>query len=112
MKPTEIIPDVGRPVAYYPSLAKVVGGVKAALLLCQIVYWSDKTKDEDGWIYKSVDAWEKETGLSYKEQRAARKKLLDIGVMQEWDDRAGKRLHFRFNRDALEDLWTHRQTAN
>lgn len=36
---------------------------KAALLLSQCVYWSDKTKDPDGWFYKTDDEWRDEIGL-------------------------------------------------
>lgn len=40
------------------------GDHKAAILLSQILYWSDKTKDKDGWFYKSYTDWQLETGLS------------------------------------------------
>ena len=40
------------------------GDHKAAILLSQILYWSDRTQDPDGWFYKSYTDWRAETGLS------------------------------------------------
>lgn len=49
---------------------KLLGGDhKAAILLSQILYWSDKTKDKDGWFYKSYADWQLETGLSETQVR-------------------------------------------
>ena len=47
-----------------------------ALLLSQIIYWSSRTNDPDGWFYKSAKEWEEElTGmqkwLKREERRAA-----------------------------------------
>lgn len=36
---------------------------RAALFLSQCVYWSDKTKDSDGWFYKTDAEWREELGL-------------------------------------------------
>ena len=44
---------------------KLLGGDhKAAILLSQILYWGDRTKDPDGWFYKSMASWHAEIGLS------------------------------------------------
>lgn len=48
------------------------GDIIAALLLSQIVYWSDKSKRKDGWFYKSYAEWKEELGLTqYRVKRAA-----------------------------------------
>jgi hypothetical protein len=39
------------------------GDIEAALFLSQCVYWSDKTKNKNGF-YKSVTEWQEETGLT------------------------------------------------
>lgn len=72
-----------RPVAYWPSLARLLGGVKPAVLFSQLLYWhGDKTvKAREGWFYKSVEELEEETGLTKLEQQSARKALLKIGVI-------------------------------
>ena len=36
----------------------------AALLLNQLLYWSDRTSDPEGWFSKSADDWQAELGLS------------------------------------------------
>lgn len=45
------------------------GDHKAAILLSQILYWGDRTKDRDGWFYKSYSDWQSETGLSESQVR-------------------------------------------
>jgi hypothetical protein len=48
------------------------GDINAALLLSQIIYWSDKTVRADGYFYKTYNDWEDELGLSkYQLSRAA-----------------------------------------
>lgn len=49
--------------------------IKAALLLSQIVYWSDKGGRGDGWFYKSADEWKAELGLTRGEVTRATKRL-------------------------------------
>src|SRR5664279_1440922 len=45
------------------------GDHKAAILLSQILYWGDRTKDPDGWFYKSYADWRAATGLSAAQVR-------------------------------------------
>ena len=40
------------------------GSLDGALLLSQIIFWSDKTKRPDGYFYKTYAEWEVETTLS------------------------------------------------
>lgn len=58
----------------------MTGETDAALLLGQILYWSDRTTDPEGWFFKSAKEWEEELGLSaYKVNRAV-KLLASWGV--------------------------------
>jgi hypothetical protein len=82
MKLSDLLEDGGRPVAYYPSLALVLGGVKEAISLCQLIYWTGKQSDKDGWIYKQSNEVKQETGLSWKEQKTARRNLIKLGVLK------------------------------
>ena len=43
---------------------KLTGDLNAAAVLNQIVYWTGKTKDPEGWFYKSYSDWQAEVGLS------------------------------------------------
>lgn len=68
-----------RPVAYYPSLARAVGSVTAALMLCQLLYWHGVKSGAT--FYKSVSDLLGETGLSTREQETARKLLVACGAI-------------------------------
>ena len=56
-----------RPVAVPPALIKAFGSVKLAILWSQFYYWSSRTTDKDGWIYKTHEQIFEETGLTRKE---------------------------------------------
>lgn len=90
-----------RPIAFSRGFVKLTGSINAALMLSQAMYWRKKTKDENGWFYKSRDEWEEETGMTRREQESARKKLLDSGLWEEWRDRINHRIYFRVKMDAF-----------
>ena len=71
-----------RPIAFHPILARLAGRATAGLLLSQLLYWCERASNEDGWVYKSADEWEKETTLSEDEQRGARKLLENLGIIE------------------------------
>ncbi len=62
MRVAEFVIDLGRTVAYYPSLKKITGSATSTILLCQLLYWTNKAKD--GWIWKTTSEIEEETGLT------------------------------------------------
>ena len=103
MRVADVLRELGRPIAYYPFLARYLGGVNAAVFFCQIFYWQDKATSEFG-VHKTVEELEQETGLSYEEQRAARTKLRAAGVLIETAKRIEHRTYFRVDEDALEQL--------
>ncbi len=105
MKLSDFLSDIGRPVAYYPKLAHEVGGVKAAVFLCQLIYWHGKQADADGWMFKSVEEWEDETGLTYWEQRGVRRELKKAGLLQEKHRRVEHVVYYRLNLEMLNELW-------
>jgi len=103
MKLTNYIIDLGRVVAVYPGLRKVTGSTTATILLCQFLYWLDKTSD--GWIYKDSYDLEEETGLSIYEQQTARKILVDKGILSEEYKRLDHKIAFRINQEVLNTMW-------
>jgi hypothetical protein len=105
VKVTEFLEDVGRPVAYYPSFARMLGSVTAALFICQLIYWTGKEKGADGWIYKEAVEIERETGLSWKQQKTARNILIRAGVLQERADRVRHRIYFRVKKEEFNKAW-------
>lgn len=95
-----------RPVAYHPLIAKLKHGEErlgcsAAVFFSQLLYWSDKGSNPDGWIWKTQEEFESETGLTRWEQETARERLLKFGLLEE--KRAGipARMHYRIDSDKL-----------
>jgi hypothetical protein len=103
LRVSDVLREVGRPVAYYPGLVKHLGSVKATVLFCQIFYWQDKATSELG-VHKTTDELRDETGLTYEEQRAARTELKRLGVLIETAKRIEHKIYFRIDEDALERL--------
>ena len=107
-KLSEAFEDVGRPVAYFPRVARAFGGVKQGLLLCQLYYWEGKQEDAEGWHHHTAEELTEQTGLSYKEQKMARRELRELGVLEEREERLLHRIYFRINVDRLNavyDAW-------
>lgn len=93
----------GRPIAYYPQLAKPLGGVNAVILFSHFLYWNERSDCALG-VYKSAAEIEDETGLSVQEQRTARKRLRDLGILIETEKRIEHRIYFRLNEAAFDAL--------
>jgi hypothetical protein len=72
-----------RPIAFHRCFVTLTGSVMAALMLSQAVYWQKRSKHEDGWWFKTRDDWTEETGMGRREQEGARKKLRNLGLLQE-----------------------------
>lgn len=75
------------------------GSIDHALFLSQILYWTDKTHDPDGWIYKSYAEWQREIFLSEYQVRKAANHLKGMGIL---DTKIRKvkgspTLHYRLN---------------
>lgn len=107
MKLSELLHDLGRPVAYSPKLAILIG-VKECVLFSQLIYWSDKA--EDGWIYKSIEELEAETGLSRHEQLSTRKSLSEAKLIETRNDRQSHRMYYKVCTDALDQIWEEKRS--
>lgn len=95
-----ILPLLDRPIAFQRSFIRLDIGVTAALFLSQITYWTNRS-DDDGWVYKTQEEWEEETGLSRYEQEGARKKLRSIGVLLEKRKGVPARLFYKVDNNVL-----------
>jgi hypothetical protein len=96
----------GRPIAFMRIFTKITDGktkvgVTGALMLSQAVYWSTRTKDNDGWFWKTADEWEEETGLTRREQETARKRLTKLGILEEKKMGVPCRMYFRIRESSL-----------
>ncbi|MEO8393963.1 MAG: hypothetical protein ABI700_13310 [Chloroflexota bacterium] len=92
----------------------LMGDHKAVLLLNQIIYWSDRTDDPQGWFYKTYADWQSELGLSrYEVSRivhgdariaAPQRTLKSIGVetvVRKARFTGNPTVHYRINREVL-----------
>ena len=106
MKLTKIL---GSPIAFHRCLAQLAGSVTSGLMLSQAVYWTDRTKDPEGWFWKTQDEWYEETMLSRKEQESARRRLREIAFQGKslWQEQlrgVPAKLYYRVDIDILECL--------
>jgi hypothetical protein len=70
----------GNIIAVNRFYVNLTGSLEAALLLAQIIYWSDRAKESGGWIAKSYAEWYEEIALSEYQVRTAMKALKPLGV--------------------------------
>lgn len=93
-----------RPIAFHRCFVDITGSVPAALFLSQAVYWSSRTKDLNGWFYKTQDEWEDETGITRRVQETVRKNLRDLGILEEVRRGTDPTLYYRINTDRVHQL--------
>ncbi len=103
MRPSESLKIAGKPIAYYPQLAKPLGSTNASILFSHFFYWHDKTENPLG-VYRTAEEIELETGLSVQEQRTARNKLKERGILIETEKRIEHRIYYKLDLDAFDDL--------
>jgi hypothetical protein len=72
-----------RPIAFHRLFAAIAGSVGGGVFLSQLYYWTERTDDPDGWIYKTAEEWYDETMLTRRELDSIRKALKDKGVVKE-----------------------------
>jgi hypothetical protein len=71
------------------------------LLLSQLLYWRERTNNPEGWVYKTHEEWEWETGLSRREQDTARRRLCNAGFIEERLAGMPARMFFRLKEEAI-----------
>ncbi|OTP93224.1 hypothetical protein [Gilliamella apicola] len=103
MNATDYMRAMGKPIAYYPKLAKPLGGVSAAILFSQLFYWQDKATSNLG-VYKTRDELEDETGLSHNEQRTAAKKLCEKGILIVTEKRLEHKTFYKIDNEKVNEI--------
>ena len=93
-----------RPIAYHAVLAKAVGSANAGIFLSQLLYWTPRAHDKDGWIYKTQQDIYEETALTRREQETARRLLRTAKVLEEKRAGVPSRLFFRVDMGCLAQL--------
>ena len=97
---SDILESLGKPIYYYPEIARAVG-TEAGLFLSSL---STGKPDKDGWISKSAREIRNETGLTKWQQMTVRKKLKKLGVIEEKPGGGAVKLQFRIRLDRLQRL--------
>lgn len=91
-----------------PILKMLDGDFAAALMLSQVIYWSERTTDPDGWFYKTNPEWEDEICLTREKIDRAAKVLEAFGVERIKRPVPGRGrsnapvFHYRLNREVFE----------
>lgn len=92
-----------KPIAYHPRLSQALGSVKAGLFVAQCLYWCGKGSDPE-WFYKTVHEFEKETGLTRKEQETAIRICKEKGIMETKLKQIPAKRHFKLHLKELKQL--------
>ncbi|WP_252509258.1 DNA-binding protein, partial [Acinetobacter baumannii] len=71
------------------------------LMLSQLVYWTSRTKDSEGWIFKTHHEWTQETGLTRREQDTARATLKSLKFISEKKMGVPRRVYYRVEHENL-----------
>lgn len=84
-------------------IKKFNGHYPSAVFLSQLVYWSDKGKSDDGYIYKSYKDWAKELCISTDTAKAIKKRLEDMGLIETKIKKinGAPTLHYKINEQAF-----------
>lgn len=75
-----------RPIAVHRNVIHLAGNAAAGIFLSQLIYWTRhgvEVSQRDGWVRKTADQWQLETGMTWKVQKRARKHLVDLGLIEE-----------------------------
>ena len=67
--------------AYNTDLTRMLKSVTASVFLNQLLYWSSRTGDVGGWIYKTSEDFEAEIGLTRHQQLSAQSLLEELGII-------------------------------
>lgn len=91
-------------VEYHPDCVTELQGVPAALILGNLLYWSDKQGDPGGWFRKSAEEMERETTVPERRQVFIRAMFATIGII-DWDRRGLPATgHYKVNHERIADL--------
>lgn len=82
---------------------KLKGDHCAALFLGQLIYWTGKGANLDGWIYKTYQDWEEELFIKKDKAMAIKKKLEELNLITTAVKKIGNTpvLHYKVNQENL-----------
>lgn len=89
-------------IHYQPGFG-IIFGVKAGLLLSQLLFWHGKGAKKP-WTYKTIEELRLETGLSRTEQQTAIKALVRLGILELTLKGVPAKRHFKIDIGKLHEL--------
>jgi hypothetical protein len=106
------VENIGSFVIHHPRFGEFLGSQNAALILELLIGWDGHQWDRDGWIKKTAEEMEIETGLTPKQQAPAIKLLLKLGVIEKKRKKVPACNHFRIDKKSLQNQWIDWVKAN
>lgn len=100
---------------YHPRLARFFGSLTAAVFVQQLFFLQKICHNKTLGVYKTIEEWTEEVGLSRCEQRTVRKALKDRGYLNETHDRRAHRIYYKLDMGKLnKDFagWSEAQLPN
>ena len=92
-----------KPIAYQPYLVLLFGPA-TGIFIYQLLYWDQKGSNKYGWIYKTMEEFKKETGLTRSNQETAIKHLIKLNVLEYRLAQVPRKRHFRLRLNILEQV--------
>ena len=95
------------PIVFHRAYVPIAGSITAALFLSYAGYaYMDLPEDQEGWFTRTQTEWDRDTGLTRREQETARRQLRERGLLEERRVGMPAVLWYRVNwarlRDSLE----------
>lgn len=97
----------GQGIFIRPAVVKALGGDgNAAILLHQLLFWSqsEMAEERDGWFFVTSQRLNKDTGLSYDVQERIRRKLVNLGILEQERRGVPAKNYYRLNLEAVSEL--------
>ena len=88
-------------IAYHRIFALIGGSAQAGIFLSQAYYWTPKANNPEGWFYKTKEEWEKETGLTRRQQDTVVKHLKELGILSVELRGIPCKLYYKINKEVL-----------
>jgi hypothetical protein len=85
---------------------ELTGDINTAILLNQIIYWSDRTTcNKEGYFYKSYKDWEEELHLTEYQVKRSSNKLKEMGFLETklFKANGAPTLHYKFDFDKFSE---------
>lgn len=101
------------PIVFHKAFVGITESAVAALFLSYATYTTEKLPNSsEGWFSKTIEEWQKETGLTRFEQTTARRILREKGILIERRVGMPSMLWFKISKETLLDALLAQSNAN